>query len=116
MDTIQFVQNLTINGPIQKKQEDNLKNSHPIQQFQNNKLYNKEQTDMIKFSQLYGSALPIILTTERNIIGQQFNNLELKGRPIGLEILMDKLDEINYEDFFGTIQFQLPPEKNGPDY
>lgn len=52
-------------------------------------------------STLYGSALAMRLATERQLHGQPTRLPGLKSSYLGLEVMMNKLDKIEFEDFLG---------------
>lgn len=57
---------------------------------------------------LYGSGLAMRLAMERNVHGQPTRLPGLKSSYLGLEIMMNKLDKIEFEDFLGEDQLALP--------
>jgi hypothetical protein len=56
---------------------------------------------MKTYGRLYGSALPLTLTMERTVFGSARRGAGLKSSMLGLEILMDRMNELHPEDIFG---------------
>ncbi|EGR28656.1 hypothetical protein IMG5_171100, partial [Ichthyophthirius multifiliis] len=65
------------------------------------KLYGEEEAKMKTYARLYGSQLPMILTIERNILAQPTRLPGEKQSLFGLQVLMNKYNEIGFEDFLG---------------
>ncbi|KAL4461193.1 hypothetical protein ABPG72_011758 [Tetrahymena utriculariae] len=97
-----FTNQLDIQGglPWTKKNENIEK--HPVQTIQEMRLYGQEEAKMKMYSNLYGSQFPMMLTIERNILAKPSRLPGEKQSLLGLDIMMNRLNQIEFEDFLGT--------------
>jgi len=86
----------------QTKKYENIE-SHPVQQIQDNKYLLEEELKMQSYSHAFGSHLPIKLTIERAVTSRAGRLPGLKSSHLGLEIAMNRLGKIDFEDFLGDI-------------
>ena len=72
------------------------------------KYYAEEEMKLKSCAMLYGSGLAMQLAAERHVHGQPMRLPGQKSSFLGLEIMMNKLDKIDYEDYLGLDQFVMP--------
>jgi hypothetical protein len=65
------------------------------------KYYAEEEMKLRNCSMLYGSGLAMRLASERQIHGQPARIPGLKSSYLGLDVMMNKLDKIEFEDYLG---------------
>eukprot|EP00828_Plagiopyla_frontata_P000367 TRINITY_DN0_c1550_g1_i1.p2 TRINITY_DN0_c1550_g1~~TRINITY_DN0_c1550_g1_i1.p2 ORF type:complete len:115 (-),score=18.19 TRINITY_DN0_c1550_g1_i1:49-393(-) len=93
---------------MKPKLETQQKQKHYISQMQETQVFSQEQQKMIQLSRAFGSALPQQLTIERSLLAQPRRLPGLESSMLGLEVHMNKLSSIEYEDVFRNEAPELP--------
>jgi Proteasome maturation factor UMP1 len=65
------------------------------------KYYAEEEMKMRNCSVLYGSGLAMRMAMERHVHGQPTRLPGLKSSYLGLEVMMNKLGSLEFEDYLG---------------
>jgi len=94
---------------IPMKKYDNME-KHPVEKIQNLRLYAEEELKMQSYANSFGSHLPMKLTIERMSLAKEGRLPGLKSSNLGLEIAMNKLNKIEFEDFLGSEREMMPKE------
>jgi len=92
---------LCVNEFIGLKKYENME-AHPVQRIQENKILVEEELRMQSYSLAFGSHLPLKLTMERMITSQSRRLPGLRTSNLGLEVAMNRLQKIDYEDYLST--------------
>mmetsp|Transcript_67659 Transcript_67659/g.78562 ORF Transcript_67659/g.78562 Transcript_67659/m.78562 type:complete len:118 (+) Transcript_67659:45-398(+) len=101
-----LVKPVSVTEFIPSRRYDNLQ-GHPVQRIQENKWAAEEEVRMQGYSTAFGSHLPMKLTIERTIASQTGRLPGLKSSNLQLDIAMNRLNRIDFEDFL-NIESELP--------
>eukprot|EP01016_Furgasonia_blochmanni_P031685 TRINITY_DN326_c0_g1_i2.p1 TRINITY_DN326_c0_g1~~TRINITY_DN326_c0_g1_i2.p1 ORF type:complete len:207 (+),score=31.31 TRINITY_DN326_c0_g1_i2:104-724(+) len=100
-DILEVKKPLTVTNAPSQMRYDN-KRKHPVDFIQQNKALAEEEFQMQALSTCFGSHLPMKLTMERTLVTATRRFPGHKNYNVGLEVLMGKLNEIDFEDYLGT--------------
>eukprot|EP01017_Pseudomicrothorax_dubius_P000327 TRINITY_DN0_c1570_g1_i1.p1 TRINITY_DN0_c1570_g1~~TRINITY_DN0_c1570_g1_i1.p1 ORF type:complete len:115 (-),score=42.47 TRINITY_DN0_c1570_g1_i1:80-424(-) len=96
-------------GPITKFKYTNMER-HPVEEIQKNRLAEEEEMRLAMYAATYGVYMPIRMMRERNFLARptRLPGLGLPSSTLGLDIAMNRLNKIEFEDYLGRDTVKMP--------
>jgi len=94
-------QPVSVTNFVSMKKYENIE-AHPVQRIQDNKHLAEEEIRMQAYSNAFGSHMPLKLTMERLTTAQSRRLPGLKSSNLGLEVAMNRLSRVDYEDWLSN--------------